>query len=204
MKEDWIYRRGDLYLVDLGAPIGSKQGGVRPVVVLQNDTGNFYAPTITVAPLTSKINKKKRLPTHYLLRKAKGLERPSTVLAEQSSAIWARSAAARCVGSMKRFGSSLAITFPNRSWEAGTGAERAVKPMDKLITRKEAAARLRISVTTLDAARTEGLITYIQYVENGCVYFTDSAIQEYMARCTHRAKTKEPMQTYRTPRAARR
>lgn len=83
MKEDWIYRRGDLYLVDLGAPIGSKQGGVRPVVVLQNDTGNFYAPTITVAPLTSKINKKKRLPTHYLLRKAKGLERPSTVLAEQ-------------------------------------------------------------------------------------------------------------------------
>ena len=76
--------------------------------------------------------------------------------------------------------------------------------MDKLITRKEAAARLRISVTTLDAARTEGQITYIQYVENGCVYFTDSAIQEYMARCTHRAKTKEPMQTYRKPRAARR
>lgn len=83
MKEDWIFRRGDLYLANLGDPVGSKQGGVRPVVVLQNDVGNFYSPTITIAPLTSKIHKKKGLPTHYLIRKAKGLERPSTVLAEQ-------------------------------------------------------------------------------------------------------------------------
>lgn len=83
MKEDWIFRRGDLYLANLGAPVGSKQGGVRPVVILQNDVGNFYSPTITIAPLTSKVHKKKRLPTHYLIRKAKGLERPSMVLAEQ-------------------------------------------------------------------------------------------------------------------------
>ena len=84
MKEDWIYRRGDLYLVDLGAPIGSKTGR-RPSGGRASKRYRqfFYAPTITVAPLTSKINKKKRLPTHYLLRKAKGLERPSTVLAEQ-------------------------------------------------------------------------------------------------------------------------
>lgn len=52
-------------------------------MVLQNDVGNYYAPTITLAPLTSKIEKKKSQPTHYLLRKAKGLQRPSTVLAEQ-------------------------------------------------------------------------------------------------------------------------
>ena len=45
--------------------------------------------------------------------------------------------------------------------------------MDKLITRKEAASILGISVKTLDAARTDGLISYVQYVENGCVYFTD-------------------------------
>ncbi|MDD6503046.1 MAG: type II toxin-antitoxin system PemK/MazF family toxin [Oscillospiraceae bacterium] len=83
MKQDWIYRRGDLYLANLGKPEGSEQGGVRPVVVLQNDVGNFYAPTITIAPLTSKIDKKKNQPTHYLLRKAKGLQRPSMVLAEQ-------------------------------------------------------------------------------------------------------------------------
>lgn len=83
MKENWVYRRGDIYLANLGVPIGSKQGGVRPVVVLQNDVGNFYSPTITVAPLTTKIQKKRSQPTHYFLRKAKGLARSSMVLAEQ-------------------------------------------------------------------------------------------------------------------------
>ena len=42
MKENWFYRRGDLYLANLGVPVGSQQGGVRPVVVLQNDVGNYY------------------------------------------------------------------------------------------------------------------------------------------------------------------
>lgn len=83
MKEDWVYRRGDIYLVDFGKPKGSQQGGVRPAVVLQNDVGNFYSPTITLAPLTSKIDKKKNQPTHFQIRKAKGLKKPSTVLAEQ-------------------------------------------------------------------------------------------------------------------------
>ena len=83
MKENWVYRRGDLYLANLGVPVGSKQGGVRPVVVLQNDAGNYYAPTITIAPLTSKIEKKRKQPTHFFLRKAKGLAKPSMVLAEQ-------------------------------------------------------------------------------------------------------------------------
>ena len=83
MKENWVYRRGDLYLANLGVPVGSKQGGVRPVVVLQNDVGNYYAPTITIAPLTSKIEKKRKQPTHFFLRKAKGLAKPSMVLAEQ-------------------------------------------------------------------------------------------------------------------------
>ena len=83
MKENWVYRRGDLYLANLGVPVGSKQGGVRPVVVLQNDVGNYYASTITIAPLTSKIEKKRKQPTHFFLRKAKGLAKPSMVLAEQ-------------------------------------------------------------------------------------------------------------------------
>lgn len=83
MKSGWVYRRGDIYLADLDRPRGSKQGGVRPVIVLQNDTANYYSPTITIAPLTSIIEKKKNQPTHYLLRKAKGLNRPSMVLAEQ-------------------------------------------------------------------------------------------------------------------------
>lgn len=83
MKEDWVYRRGDIYLANLGKPAGSQQGGVRPVVILQNDIGNYFSPTITLVPLTSKINKKKKLPTHYYLKKAKGLQMPSMVLAEQ-------------------------------------------------------------------------------------------------------------------------
>ena len=72
--------------------------------------------------------------------------------------------------------------------------------MEKLITRKEAAKILGISIATLDAARNNGQISYVQYVENGCVYFTDSGLQEYIAKCTHKAKPAEKSSTYRTPR----
>lgn len=60
--------------------------------------------------------------------------------------------------------------------------------MEKLITRKEAAEILGISIATLDAARNNGLISYVQYVQNGCVYFTAAGLQEYIAKCTHRGK----------------
>lgn len=60
--------------------------------------------------------------------------------------------------------------------------------MEKLFTRKEAAELLGISITTLDAARNSGLIAYVQYVPNGCVFFTSASLQEYVAKCTHRAK----------------
>ena len=46
MKEDWVYRRGDIYLANLGKPEGSQQGGVRPVVILQNDIGNYYSDSL--------------------------------------------------------------------------------------------------------------------------------------------------------------
>ncbi len=72
--------------------------------------------------------------------------------------------------------------------------------MEKLITRKEAANILGISLATLDAARAEGLISFVQYVNNGCVYFTEAGLQEYIARSTHRAKPKEVNNTYRKPR----
>ena len=58
--------------------------------------------------------------------------------------------------------------------------------MEKLITRKEAAKLLGISLATLDEARNSGLISYIQYVPNGCVYFTSAGLQEYISKCTHR------------------
>ena len=69
--------------------------------------------------------------------------------------------------------------------------------MEKLITRKEAAKILGISIATLDAARQNGLISYVQYVPNGCVYFTDAALQEYVAKCTKGANPADNNLTYR-------
>ena len=78
--------------------------------------------------------------------------------------------------------------------------------MERLITRKEAAQILGISIATLDAARNNGQISYVQYVPNGCVFFTDSGLQEYVAKCTHRAKPEERAgtMTYRKPHGRRR
>ena len=70
-----------------------------------------------------------------------------------------------------------------------------------LITRKEAAEILGISMATLDAARSNGQISYIQYVKNGCVYFTETGIQEYIANSTHRAVPIPKGMTYRKPRS---
>ena len=206
MKENWVYRRGDLYLANLGVPVGSKQGGVRPVVVLQNDVGNYYAPTITIAPLTSKIEKKRKQPTHFFLRKAKGLAKPSMVLAEQLDTcdkICVISYLGRVSKGQMR-GDDEAVRIKQRKKDRANAERMAKKAMDKLITRKEAASILGISVKTLDAARTDGLISYVQYVENGCVYFTEVGIQEYIAKCTHRAKPMERAATYRKPRSFRR
>jgi mRNA interferase MazF len=81
LREDWSYRRGDIYMADLGERTGSEQGGVRPVIVLQNDVGNFFSPNITIVPVTSK-DKKPDQPTHYELVNVRGLDLRSTALGE--------------------------------------------------------------------------------------------------------------------------
>ena len=58
MKQNWKYRRGDLYMVDLSPVCGSEQGGIRPVIVIQNNTGNHYSPTLIVAAITAQKEKK--------------------------------------------------------------------------------------------------------------------------------------------------
>lgn len=83
MKEDWVYRRGDIYFADLSQYLGSEQGGTRPVVVIQNNTGNFYAPTLIVATVTSRSDKKLTQPTHYLIRRNEAFTKPSVVQLEQ-------------------------------------------------------------------------------------------------------------------------
>ncbi|HEY8393463.1 MAG TPA: type II toxin-antitoxin system PemK/MazF family toxin [Thermaerobacter sp.] len=76
-------RRGDIFYADLRPVVGSEQGGVRPVLVIQNDIGNRYSPTVIVAAITSQINKAK-LPTHVELPAGTyGLERDSVILLEQ-------------------------------------------------------------------------------------------------------------------------
>ena len=82
-------------------------------------------------------------------------------------------------------------------FEARFTTHRKEQTMEKLITRKDAARILGISIATLDAARTSGLISYIQYVPNGCVYFTDAGLQEYVAKFTHRPRPEEKAATYR-------
>ena len=75
-------KRGEWYYADLSPVVGSEQGGIRPVLVVQNDVGNKYSPTIIAAAVTSKINKAK-LPTHIELPSAYGLAKDSVILLEQ-------------------------------------------------------------------------------------------------------------------------
>ncbi|MGI6701048.1 MAG: type II toxin-antitoxin system PemK/MazF family toxin [Christensenellales bacterium] len=80
---DTIIKRGELYYADLSPVVGSEQGGVRPVLIVQNDIGNKYSPTIIAAAITSQMNKA-RLPTHIeLSAKEFGLQKDSVVLLEQ-------------------------------------------------------------------------------------------------------------------------
>ena len=72
-------RRGDIYYANLDPVIGSEQGGERPVLIIQNDKGNQHSPTVIVAAVTSRVNKKKSLPTHIPIE--------CTALAEDSIAL---------------------------------------------------------------------------------------------------------------------
>ena len=76
-------KRGDIYYADLSPVVGSEQGGIRPVLIVQNDVGNKYSPTIIAAAITSKINKAK-MPTHIELSANEyGLNKDSVVILEQ-------------------------------------------------------------------------------------------------------------------------
>ncbi len=81
MTQEKIYR-GDLFFANLNPVKGSEQGGKRPVVILQNDVGNKFSPTVIVAAITSRTRKKASMPTHVPLDNA-ALEKDSQVLLEQ-------------------------------------------------------------------------------------------------------------------------
>ena len=78
-----IVKRGDIYYADLSPVVGSEKGGIRPVLIVQNDVGNKYSPTVIAAAITSQINKAK-MPTHIeLAAKEYGLNKDSVILLEQ-------------------------------------------------------------------------------------------------------------------------
>lgn len=78
-----VVKRGDIFFADLSPVVGSEQGGIRPVLVVQNDIGNKYSPTVIVAAITSQINKSK-LPTHIEISAEEyGLTKDSVILMEQ-------------------------------------------------------------------------------------------------------------------------
>lgn len=83
VTKNFGYRRGEIYFADLDPHYGSEQGGKRPVIVIQNNTGNKFAPTVIVAAVTSKVTKKPNQPTHVLIDRNPAFSRPSMVLLEQ-------------------------------------------------------------------------------------------------------------------------
>ncbi len=82
-ERDFMISRGDLYSACLDPVVGSEQGGIRPVLIIQNDVGNRYSPTVIVLAITGQINKA-RLPTHVpISATGTGLQKDSVILAEQ-------------------------------------------------------------------------------------------------------------------------
>lgn len=82
MRERKI-QRGDIYHANLNPVMGSEQGGFRPVLIIQNNRGNHYSPTVIVAAMSKKIAEKADLPTHYKVKEYVGLKEESLVLLEQ-------------------------------------------------------------------------------------------------------------------------
>ena len=110
-----MVKRGDIYYADLSPVVGSEQGGMRPVVIVQNDIGNKYSPTVIVAAVTSQINKAK-LPTHIEVSAEAGfLEKDSVILLEQVRTI-DKKRLKECVGHldetvMGKVDEALSISF---------------------------------------------------------------------------------------------
>lgn len=83
MQSNWKYYRGDIYIANLYPFFGSEEGGLRPVVVVQNNCGNKHSSTLIVASISSKDYSTNKLPTHYYAYKNKFLKSKSTVQLEQ-------------------------------------------------------------------------------------------------------------------------
>ena len=110
-----MIKRGDIYYADLSPVVGSEQGGLRPVLIIQNDVGNKYSPTVIAAAITSQKDKT-RLPTHIQVNASGcGLAKDSIVLLEQVRTIDKQRLKEKMgtldVGSMDRVNKALTVSF---------------------------------------------------------------------------------------------
>ncbi len=124
-----LIRRGDIYYADLSPVVGSEQGGVRPVLIIQNDVGNRYSPTVIAAAITSRGTKAK-LPTHIkLYAERSGLSKDSVVLLEQIRTLDKRRLKEKMgtlsPGDMDRIDEALSISFGLGAEAVHDGAARA-------------------------------------------------------------------------------
>ena len=108
-------RRGDIYYADLSPVVGSEQGGIRPVLIIQNDVGNRYSPTVIAAAITSRTDKTK-LPTHIPIEARDcGLQKDSVVLLEQVRTLDKRRLRERMgsvsIRAMKEINQALSVSF---------------------------------------------------------------------------------------------
>ena len=116
-------KRGDIYRADLDPVVGSEQGCVRPVVIIQNDTGNLYSPTVIVAAMTTR-RKKAHLPIHVpVSADESGLNRDSVVLTEQVRTLEKSRLTKRlgrlCPEAMRRLDRALALSLGTQARENG-------------------------------------------------------------------------------------
>ena len=108
-------KRGDIYYADLSPVVGSEQGGVRPVLIIQNDVGNRFSPTVIAAAITSRLSKMK-LPTHIPIEaRGSGLAKDSVVLLEQVRTLDKRRLREKMgsvdVQAMKEINRALSVSF---------------------------------------------------------------------------------------------
>ena len=127
-------KRGDIYYADLSPVVGSEQGGIRPVLIVQNDVGNKYSPTVIAAAITSRMGKT-RLPTHIDIYAARaGLAKDSVILLEQVRTLDKRRLRERMghldESVMERVNTAIAVSFGiggsyEQSYISAGGAEAA-------------------------------------------------------------------------------
>ncbi|MBR4972778.1 MAG: type II toxin-antitoxin system PemK/MazF family toxin [Oscillospiraceae bacterium] len=115
LEQQDIVKRGEIYYADLSPVVGSEQGGIRPVLIVQNNVGNRYSPTVIAAAITSQQNKAK-MPTHIeLSARTYGLAKDSIVLLEQIRTLDKRRLRERmgCLdeAAMQKVDSAIAISF---------------------------------------------------------------------------------------------